>query len=264
MKQPATSIFSILVLTFFIYNSTFAQTKDLPRVENELARISSKLRTFIQQDDDSVGFYSSQFENRITRLVRNNPSTLMYPFKKLRDSNSCIITTSLDGDFRIYSWDTWTGGTMHVFHQIYQWRSNGKVFVDIVRYGEGVAGTFCSKIYSVNINEKLYYLVVQNGIFSTKDAMQSISAYTIDGNNLNDTVRLFKTKTKRLNEIQVNFDFFSVVDRPERPLELITYNDKEKIIYIPVVDQHEQVTNKSMLYQLKGGYFEYIGIEKAK
>jgi len=94
--------------------------------------------------------------------------------------------------------------------------------------------------------------------------MQSISAYSIEGNKLVDTVKVFKTKTKKLNRIDIEFDFFSVVNRPERPLELITYDDKQEIIYIPVIGDKGQVTKKNLLYQLKGSYFEFIGIETGK
>jgi len=64
-----------------------------------------------------------------------------------------------------------------------------------------------------------------------------------------------------LNTIDVNFDFFSVVDRPERPLALITYDEKEKAIRIPLVDQKERVTGKRLVYKLKGDYFVFTGIE---
>jgi len=110
----------------------------------------------------------------------------------------------------------------------------------------------------------MYYLAISNGIYSSKDASQSISVFTIDNNKLVDTVKLFRTKTKLLNSVDINFDFFNVVDRPERPLELITYDDKHKIIYIPVVNNKGQVTAKKILYQLKGSYFEFIGIETAQ
>ena len=48
------------------------------------------------------------------------------------------------------------------------------------------------------------------------------------------------------------------------PLELISYDGKKKIIYIPVVNNNGKVSNKNILYQLKGGYFEFIGIENGK
>lgn len=250
-----------LFLTAFTCDKAFTQTTNIASQENKFVSLYSKLASFIQVGYDSISFYSDKFETGFTKLIQNNPATLNYPFKKLVDSNFCDVRTSIDGNFRIYSWDTWTGGTMHIFETIYQWKSNGKVFTKIPKYEEGEAGSFCSKIFTVNINDRTYYLAVTNGIFSTKDAMQSISAYSIEGSKLVDTVKLFKTKTKKLNSIDVEFDFFSVVDRPERPLVLITYDDKQKIIYVPVVGDKGQVTKKNILYQLKGGYFEFIGIE---
>lgn len=251
----------LFILTILTGDKAFAQTKDIAVQENKFAKLYSKLASFIPADYDSISFYSDKLEEEFTSFIKNNPTTLNYPFKKLIDSNFCDVKTSSDGNFRIYSWDTWTGGTMHVFRAIYQWKSNGKIFTKIPKYVEGDAGSFCSKIFTVNIGDKPYYLAVTNGIFSTKDAMQSISAYSIDGDKLVDTVKIFKTKTKNLSSIDVEFDFFTVVDRPERPLELITYDDTQKIIYIPVVGNKGQVTKKNILYQLKDRYFEFIGIE---
>lgn len=138
------------------------------------------------------------------------------------------------------------------------------MFTKNPNYGLGDAGSFCSKIYTAAIKSKMYYLAISNGIYSSKDAPQSILVFTINNNKLVDTVKLFRTKTKLLNSIDVNFDFFNVVDRPERLLELITYDDKHKIIYISVVNNKGQVTAKKILYQLKGSYFEFIGIETAQ
>jgi hypothetical protein len=248
-------------LSIFTCDKIIAQAGNIASQENKFVKLYSNLVSFIQADYDSISFYTDKFEKEFTSFIINNPNTLSYPFKKLIDSNSCDVITSSDGNFRIYSWDTWTGGTMHIFREIYQWKGNGKVFTYVPKCKEGDAGAFCSKIFTVNINDTPYYLAVTNGIFSTRDAMQSISAYSIEDNKLVDTVKLFKTKTKKINSIVVEFDFFSVVDRPERPLELIIYDDKQKIIYIPVVGDKGQVTKKNILYQLKDRYFEYIGIE---
>jgi hypothetical protein len=109
-----------------------------------------------------------------------------------------------------------------------------------------------------------YYLPISNGIGSTKDASQSISALTIYNRELVDTVRLFKTKKELLNTIDVFFDFFSVVDRPERPVALVTYNDKQKVIRIPLVKVNGQVTSQNLLYKLEGNYFTFIGIQPGK
>jgi hypothetical protein len=250
----------ICLLTIFSRHTAFSQTRELASQESKLV----KLYWNLLNHRDSADFYSEKFSAEFTALIKANAATLPYPFKKLIDSNYCLVETSSDGKFRVYSWDTWTGGTMHFFKQIYQWKYQRRVFTEVPGHDEGDAGTFCSQIYTVGIKNKIYYLVVSNRIYSTKDASQSISAFTIDEGKLIDTIKLFKTKTTRLSNIDMEFDFFSVADKPERPLELITYDDKEKIIYIPVVGGNGQVTNRNILYQLKDNCFEFIGIETGK
>src|SRR5262249_16647064 len=62
---------------------------------------------------DSLGNANREFKKQLIRYVSRYPSTLNYGFKKLQ-KEGLIITTSPDSLFRIYSWDTWTGGTMHI------------------------------------------------------------------------------------------------------------------------------------------------------
>lgn len=263
MKFYRSRFYLFCILTICIWNEVYSQTKDLTLQEDKFVNSYSKLYN-LDRGNDSIAYYSERFGKAFTSFIKANPSTLTYPFKKLTERHYCQVTTSYDGNFRVYSWDTQTGGTMHYFNQIYQYRTNEKVFIKIPNYGKDDAGVFCSKIYAVTIKNKVYYLAISNGIYSSKNASQSISAFTIDNNKLVDTVKLFRTKTKLLNSIDVNFDFFNVVDRPERLLELITYDDKHKIIYISVVNNKGQVTAKKILYQLKGSYFEFIGIETAQ
>lgn len=254
-------IFVFLFLTILIFHKSFAQRKDFTLQENTFANLYSKLLSYIHVDEDSTFLYSEKFSKEFKNFIKSNPATLYYSFRKLIDSNYCQIRTSSDGNFRIYSWDTWTGGSMHEFNEIYQWRGNRNVFTKVATHSKHDPGSFCSKIFTVSIYGKTNYLAVTNTIYSTKDARQSISVYSIENNKLIDTIKLFKTKTKRLNKIDVMFDFFSVADRPERPLELITYDEKQKLIYIPVVGDKGQVTTRNILYQLKDQYFEFIGIE---
>ncbi|HEY1202766.1 MAG TPA: hypothetical protein VGE79_17380, partial [Niastella sp.] len=190
----------------------------------------------------------------------SNPGTLKYPFEKLSDSGFAEIETSGDGNFRIYTWDTWIGGTQHFYKTVYQWKANGKIFTKVPAIADGDGGEDCSAMYTVTINNKPYYLAVMNSIGSTMFGGRSISAFTIDGNKLNDTVKLFKTRTEKLNRIHIGFEFASIEDQRE----LIMYDSKLKTVYISLVDEHQQVTKKNLLYQLKGRYFEYIGVETGK
>lgn len=255
----------IIFLIVFNSNRTFSQTSNLVSQENMLINLYSEIETNQHNDYDKLIENNKKFQSELANVLKSNPASINYSFKKLKEFGHFEIETSRDGNFRIYSWDTWTGGTMHFYRNMYQWKSNGKVFIEYSKYSEEEeddCGFYCTKIYTSYIAKKAYYLVVTGATFSTKDAMQSITAYNIGDNNKVATVELFKTKTKMLSCIDVAYDFFSVVDRIERPLELITYDDKKKIVYIPVVDNEGQVSEKNILYKLKNGYFEFIGIEK--
>ena len=242
-------VYLFFILTILICDKGYSQTNNISSQENSLVNLYSKLLKSSNAGEDSIrNYYSDKFGSDFKGFIKANPATLTYPFKKLIDSNYYFLKTSSDGNFRVYSWDTETGGTMRFFNQIYQYKSNGKVFTKIPKYEDGDPRTFCSQIFTVYIKGKVYYLTILNGIYSTKDASQSIAVYTIQDNKLVDTVKLFKTKTKYLNTIDVEFDFFSVVDRPERPLELITYDEKRKIIYIPVVNDKDAVINKNIRF----------------
>ena len=251
----------ILIIFTFSLN-TYSQSANMPTVEAKLVQLYSAI--IVAGNDDSTSSYADKFRNELYSLLSHNPGTLRYPFKSFTDSNICYVQTASDGRFRIYSWDTRSGGSMHFFNTIYQWTDGRHVYTKTDTLKENNAGSFCSKIYTVPVQNEVYYLAITNGIYSSSDASQSVSVFNVAGNTLVDTARLFKTKTRLLNSIHVPFDFFSVVDRPERPLQLITYDDKNKIVYIPVVNSKQQVTDRYFFYQLKNNLFEYTGVGKGK
>ncbi len=227
---------------------SFSQSKDLATQENKFVK---QFATLSNSSGDS-----EKFEKDFRNFLSANPNSLDFSFNKLKN-NSFYITTSTDSNFRHYSWDTGQGGSMHFFNEIYQWRVGGKVFVKQVQASEeGDSGEFSSKIYTINIQNKDYYLVVTNSIFSNRDARQSVIAFAINNDKLTPAP-IFKTKTKLLSRIDVDFDFFSVVDRPERPLELITFNSKQDTLFIPVVDKDGKVTKRNILYVFNGTSLEF-------
>lgn len=251
-------IFIIFVL-FLCSKPTFSQ---IAKFESDLLTKNAGVgRGLNSTNRDSINYYTTKFSEQLQNYIIKNPQSLNYKFSKLISSKLCEIATSKDGLFRIYSWDLLTGGSMHFFSSIFQFKAKGQIYTFVPKEIEGDAGCFYSKIHSVNIGNKTYYLAIGNGIYSTKDANQSIQAFLIEKNKLIDTQTIFKTKNKELNRIDVNFDFFSVVDRPERPVELIKYDSIRQIIFIPVVKENGAVTNKNIQYKLKEDKFEFIGIE---
>lgn len=176
------------------------------------------------------------------------------------------IVTSDDHLFRIYSWDTWQGGTMHDFENVFQYKSEEKVYSKLIYESADDSEKdyipYYSELFTLRANNKTYYLAIANGIYSSKDLGQSIKIFTIENNTISDNARIIKTKSGLTNSISVDFDFFSVVDRPERPLKLIKYDADKKIIYIPIVLENGKVTNRFIRYKFTGQYFEKIVEQK--
>lgn len=228
---------------------------NLETEEVKLLKIYSNTTASSKDTNDSLtAVYSKQFSDSLVQIIKNNNSTFHFPFEKLQKENALDVITSLDKKLRVYSWDTHSGGTMRFYNQIFQYDTNGNTKVDIHLASED-SQAFFSKIYSVQTaNNETIYLVISNSILSNKYAMQHIHAYKISKDTL-QSVPAFKTKTNTLDKISVEYDFFSVVDRPERPVELITL--EHNTLKIALVDENEQVTNKHLIYEWNGTHFIY-------
>ena len=241
---PAAKVLAFIIL------ATPALTQNLDAIEKDLIEAYAPISSFFRIDYDSLQYYSQQFDQKISTYLEKYPATFKHPFTQLKEH--CFITTSADSLLRIYSWDTWLGGTAHIFSSIAQFQSGGSIFLDEVR-GMG----FFPEVFTVKTPQKTYYIAVSHGIFSTADAGQSVEAFTIEQNELRP-VELFNTKGKMSTSISFEFDFFSVVDHPERPLKLIRYDEKKKVISVPVIAENGAVTELFTRYRFNGKYFEVL------
>jgi hypothetical protein len=243
---------------------SFAQESNCKELENNLIEIYHKAFPFFHSDRDSLEYYSHLFTNRLTGYIEKHPETLKYSFQKLQDSLYFSIVTSEDQDFRMYSWDTWLGGTMDFYKNLYQFRSGNRIYTTDLGYGkeEGDIGTFATDIHTLKTNNQLYYLVLSGGKTSTRDAYETIQVYSIKGKAVTDKVKLIKTPAGLSSYINVEYDFFSVDDSLQTPLHLIKYDAGRKIIHLPFVQEHGKVTRGYILYQFKGKYFHHILTKK--
>jgi hypothetical protein len=227
-----------------------AFSQNLDDIEKDLVEAYSPISSFFRIDYDSLQYYSQRFDQKISAYLEKYPATFKHPFTQVKER--CFVTTAADGLLRIYSWDTWLGGTAHIFRSMAQFQSKEAIFLEEIS-GMG----FFPEIYTVKTTQKTYYIAVSHGIFSTSDAGQSLDAFTIEQNELRP-VELFNTKGKMSTSISFEFDFFSVVERPERPLKLIKYDEQKKIISVPVIAKNGAVTELFTRYRFNGKYFEVL------
>ncbi len=204
-------------------------------------------------------------ENKALRMLllaqAKKPAILKHDFKGL--AGKMFVATSKDGNFRIYSWDTNTGGTMKFFDGVYQYRSRrGRVYSKaFVNLGAGVPGSFFSEIFQMDAGKKRVYLANSHSILSTSQARQDLHAFAIEGETLNLNVRLIKTPTAIRDSVGFDFDFFSVVDRKERPVKLFHWDEARKQFRFPVVLADKKfpnggrVTDRFITYRFDGKVF---------
>ena len=261
-------IFITAILLLAAALPALAQTN--AQIERELVAAIKEL----QKNSTYRGNYEGEklsaaqeaFEQKLLKHTKN-PATLAYGFGALDEH--MYIATSDDGRFRIYSWDMEDGGTMHNFSRVYQYLgADGKVYSRGEDPSEeeegGGSGSFVTDIFTVDTKNGKVYIVCSTFIASTQDHGQSADLYKIEGSRLNDEVKLIKTRSGLTDTLNFTYNFFSVVDREERPVRLISFDKKTKTLRIPVVIEDEEyrngrVTNRTISYRFDGTYFVKVG-----
>ena len=255
----------IFIALNLIINILFCQISSIPKIEYDLLTSYKKILSNVF-DSSEINLEEIEKDNQIFRekmvsYTSNYRETLTYKFDSLKKYID-IVTTD-DGLLRIYSWDTWLGGTMHQFENLFQFKCGDKVCTLLITDTSEISEVpFYSDIFTLKTDKKTYYLAIGNQIFSSNDVGQLIKVFTIENNKINDNVKLIKTQSGFTNKIAVYFDFFTVMDKPERPVRLIKYDKIKKIIYIPIVLEDGKVTDRYIQYKFNGHYFEKVTKKK--
>lgn len=218
---------------------------------------------------DSEEVENKLFKEMLLKYTSTVPASLNYSFDSLKALELFHIITSDDKKFRIYSWNILNTGTMQFFENIIQYKSGKKVFSKLLYRDdkEGDPGCGFAGVYTSSLNNKVCYLATYIAIYSSRDVGEGIRLFTIENNALNDTVKLIKvpidmedtinilnTPTEIENQVEYDYDYSSIMNRPNRPS--IEYDSVKKTIKVPIVGAHDSVTNEYNEYKFTGKYFE--------
>ena len=238
------------------------------KIERELVAAIKEVQKYSNyggtSDGDKLSAANDAFEKKLLKYTKI-PSTLTYKFTEL--NKLMFLATSADGKFRIYSWDTETGGTMHDYARVYQFMgADGKVRSHTEKPAddeEGGAGSFVYDIFTLDAGAGSVYIACSTFIGSTNDHYQTASLYRIEGGALKDKVKLIKTGSGLTDSLSFEYNFFSVADRRERPVKLISFDRKTRTLKIPVVIEDSEfpngrVTGKFISYRFNGTHFVKI------
>lgn len=206
-----------------------------------------------ERDEHKLDIANDEIAKTVAKVVHDSTS-MACQFRQSQE-NGLYMVTSADSKLRAFSWDNNYGGTMHEFVTFIQYIDNQGI--SHAKPLESIE--FATSLFTTTIQDKPLYLLVTTGIYSTGDSSEILNLYRIDGDKLVEP-KLIKTKEGLTNTLGFEFDFFSVVDRPERPIKLFEFDDKSKTIRFPVVVQDKElmygkVTNRKIRYQFDGQYF---------
>ena len=260
MFRPA-----ILVALLFL-SGILAAGQTVTKIENEILGHLAKLQKASNYggaaDYDVLATENKALQDALIKYG-SRADVLIYGFPKLK--NKMYVTTSRDGKFRSYSWDTEEGGTMHDFVTVYQYRGgSGKSHAWSTPYSQDMegrgAGDFVHQIFQTDTGAQPIYLAVSTFIGSTSLAGQTITAYKIAGEKLDTNAKVIHTASGLTNSIRFAYDFFSVVDHRERPVRLFFYDEAKRSFRFPVVIEDSKtpqgrVTNRFITYRFDGKYF---------
>jgi hypothetical protein len=207
---------------------------------------------------DSLEKANTTFRNKLLKYTRTVHASMDYEFNELAKLG-LVITTSDDGLFRIYSWNTWMGGTSYQFAAVIQYKLDNKLFSTVATEEVGGMGVWYSIIHTFKADDKTYYLAVYNAKESARYCYQGIKAFCIEKNRLNDSVKLIKTPTGIHNGLGFEYDLISAPRQSENPPKLIYFDDDEEgELCLSVVKEDGRVTNRFITYQFTGKYFERV------
>ncbi|RXM52563.1 MULTISPECIES: hypothetical protein [unclassified Chryseobacterium] len=249
----------------FVLTAHFLFGQNISTIEKQLSKAFQKIDYWSSEGRNNENSYDSlatantKFEKLLVQYTSSHSQTISHPFKSL-EKIGLIIATSEDGKFRIYSWDTWTGGSMHFFKNVFQYEVDKKIYSKTVEsQGEGDPGNYYTQVNDIISENKKYYLAQSKAILSSGMSYHAIKVFSIDNGKLNDKAQLIKTQSGIKNQLSYEVDLTASTNRQYEGRDYeIEYDPKNKIISIPLIQADSKITVKKIRYQFKGKYFEKI------
>jgi len=241
----------------------FSLSQEIKEIETLLIQSFSKINFWSMPKHDPSGDSlikaNDKFEELLLKYTRTNNETLIYPFKALSDSGVSILT-SKDGKFRIYSWNTWTGGTMRFFRNVFQYKGAKSIHSKTLQNYSQTEYPDCiyHSLSDLRVGQNSYYITFSLVVGSSAIYYHSAKIFSIKGDNLNDNAKLIKTKSGIKSEVGYEIDLHHADISENLKKMYPEYDTHNQIIILPLVDENGRVTEKKIKYKFNGSIFQKI------
>lgn len=273
-----------IVLCLGTMKGVMAQSNnDLPALERQLCSIQDTLRALRQNYSSCVDENWEVYEACADSLQKRfgvvleqlcaADKEMKYGFDELKKTErQFTVAASADGTMRVFSRDTYWGGSAPLYVSYIQWKDNGQsYFLDINEKND--MGLCYDTIYSIQASDKRYYLLLGMSRIATAYPLAAIRAVSgrdgklrkepifVSGNQQTD----YLTVSYRFAEDNIDARLFTGNDDV---FPRIVYIEAQGEILKPVVrkndDGIESVSGEIEVYRLerKKGEIKFVSNNK--
>lgn len=209
-------------------------------------------------EEEKEEMFRADFNRR--EAVFKNPRTLSVDLRAVPG-----IVCSEDGKIRIVSWDTNTGGTMHLYCAMAQFKSpDGGAGYALLAHpdveGAGKTPIIWGNVHNIDTMltsaKETVYLVWSSSKTSSRMLGESVTAVTLKNGKI-ETLPFFKTKREVLSEIAFQS---GVSDESERPAFQFS-KANGYVLRVPIISERDIFSGKFFKYVFDGKQFSYSGVQ---
>ncbi|OAL79082.1 hypothetical protein AY606_06530 [Acinetobacter sp. SFB] len=237
-----------------VSSSTFAES--VAQFENNIINKYYKTSLTDRYENDGV---NQEVATKVANFIERNSQSFEYPFKNLLDKNLLLLNYSPDRKLKFYTFNISAGGSMREFESYVQFKQGNK-FITQALNDTG----FIKAIRQTQLNNVPTYLVSRTYIGSSCEGQYGIQANQIN-NNQYKSVKVFKTKTKALDQININYDchyYLKNIQPFDMDGHYIRISQNLKNIDILLIKPSGELTKNYLRYQKTKNNYQYIGTVK--
>ncbi len=269
MKMKKIKYIFCIVLCFGAVEVTIAQSdNNLPSLEKQLCFIQDTLYTLRQNYPYTNDDYCDSLQNRFSILLEELCAAdkgMKYDFRELRKKErQFTMAVSTDGDMRVFSRNTYFGGSMPLFASYIQYKDKEHTYFFNIN-NDNDMGVCYDTIYSIQASDKRYYLLSGTSQIATAYPLAVMKAVSFANGELKKET-IFVSGNQQKDYLSISYRFAE--DNIDARLFIgnnftfprIVYLGKQKEILKPVVvkdkDDTEYVSGEIEVYKLERSKYE--------
>lgn len=269
MKMKKIKYIFCIVLCFGAVEVTIAQSdNNLPSLEKQLCFIQDTLYTLRQNYPYTNDDYCDSLQNRFSILLEELCAAdkgMKYDFRELRKKErQFTMAVSTDGDMRVFSQNTYFGGSMPLFASYIQYKDKEHTYFFNIN-NDNDMGVCYDTIYSIQASDKRYYLLSGTSQIATAYPLAVMKAVSFANGELKKET-IFVSGNQQKDYLSISYRFAE--DNIDARLFIgnnftfprIVYLGKQKEILKPVVvkdkDDTEYVSGEIEVYKLERSKYE--------